>query len=174
MLTTVLVVIAIAVAVLLAVAASRPDSFRVERSTVIQAAPDKVFPLINDFHRWAEWSPWEGRDPAMKKTFGGAAAGPGAVYEWEGNAKVGKGRMELLESSHSKIAIKLDFEKPFEGHNTAEYTMEPAGGGTRVTWAMFGPQIFMGKLMGLFFSMDRMIGRDFEAGLAKLKAAAER
>jgi hypothetical protein len=173
-LTTVLVVIAIVVAVLLAIAASRPDRFRVERSTQIQAAPDKVFPLINDFHRWGEWSPWEDRDPAMKKAYSGAAAGPGAVYEWEGNSKVGKGRMELLESSPSKIAIKLDFEKPFEGHNTAEYTLEPVAGGTRVTWAMFGPQVFIGKLMGLFVSMDKMIGRDFEVGLARLKAVAER
>lgn len=174
MLTTALAVLALIVVVLLAVAASRPDSFRVERTTQVQAPPEKVFALINDFHRWVEWSPWEGRDPAMKKAFSGAAAGPGAVYEWEGNAKVGKGRMEMLASSTAKLTIKLDFEKPFEGHNTAEYTLEPAGGGTRVTWAMFGPQLFIGKLMGLFFSMDKMIGRDFELGLANLKAAAER
>ena len=172
-------IIAIAVVVLvggiLLFATSRPDSFRVERSTTIKAPPEKIFPLISDLKAWAAWSPYEKKDPAMKRTFGTVTAGKGAVYEWDGNKNVGKGRMEITDAaSPSKIVIKLDFLEPFEGHNTAEFTMDGKGGTTTVTWAMYGPTNFVSKLMGVFFNMDKMIGADFEAGLANLKSITEK
>lgn len=175
MIKTIAFVVAVLIAGVLVFAATRPDNFRVERSVTIKAPPEKIYPYFDDFNRWAVWSPWEKLDPAMKRSFSGAPAGKGAVYAWQGNGKVGEGRMEVLESSpSSKLLIKLDFIKPFEGHNTAEYTLVPAGDSTRVTWAMYGPAPYISKLMGVFVSMDSMIGKDFEAGLANLKAAAER
>ncbi len=171
----ILIVLVVLLAALLGFAATKPDTFRVERSTTIKAPPEKIFPLINDFHNWGAWSPWEKMDPAMKRTHSGAASGKGAVYEWQGNSKVGAGRMEILESSPpSRIRIKLDFIEPFEGHNTAEYTLDGKGGSTTVTWAMYGPANFMSKLMQVFVSMDSMVGKDFEAGLANMKAVAEK
>jgi hypothetical protein len=176
--TVVLIVVAVLVVGvlgLLGLAASKPDTFRIQRSASISAAPEKVFPFINDFHSWGSWSPWEKLDPALKRTHSGAANGLGAVYEWEGNKQVGKGRMEIVQSSPAaRIEIKLDFLKPFEAHNTAEFTFAGQGGGTNVTWAMYGRQPFMFKVMGLFMSMDKMIGKDFEAGLANLKNLAEK
>jgi uncharacterized protein YndB with AHSA1/START domain len=172
--TTALVLAALLVGLLL-YATTRPNSFRVERSTNIQAPPEKVFAYFNDFNRWAAWSPWDKLDPAMQRTLSGAASGKGAVYAWQGNSKVGAGRMEILESTpYSKLVVQLDFIRPFEGHNTTEYTLVPAGPGTQVTWVMHGPATFVTKLMGVFVSMDSMVGKDFEAGLANLKAAAER
>ena len=172
--TIVLAIVAILAAILL-FAATRPDSFRVQRATVIQAAPDRIFGFLEDFRQWSAWSPWEKRDPSMTRTHGGAPSGVGAVYAWQGAGKVGAGRMEITESSApAKVVIKLDFQKPFEAHNTAEFTLEAMGEATQVTWAMYGPSPFMAKLMGIFFSMDAMVGRDFEAGLANLKAAAEK
>jgi uncharacterized protein YndB with AHSA1/START domain len=172
------VVIAIAVGVLLAAllgyAATRPDTFRVQRSQSMQTPPDRIFELIDDFHKWASWSPYEKLDPAMKKTFSGARSGKGAVYMWAGNSKAGEGRMEILDTvPASKTTIKLDFLKPFEGHNTAEFTLDARGGATEVTWAMYGPQPYMFKLMSVFFSMDKMVGKAFSAGLVNLKAIAE-
>lgn len=159
---------------LLIFAATRPDSFRVERTLRIDAPPEKIFALINDLHRWQAWSPYEKKDPAMKRTLGGAASGKGATYAWEGNKNVGQGSMEILDASPpTRIVIKLDFVKPFEAHNTAEFTLAPEGDGTNVTWALYGPSPYLTKVMGLFFDMDKMIGTDFEAGLANLKAAAE-
>ena len=170
-----LLVLVVLIAVLLGYAATRPDSFRVERATVIKAPPAKVFALIDDFHLWAGWSPWEKRDPAMKRTHSGAASGKGAVYAWEGNGDVGAGRMEILETTApSRVLIRLDFLKPFAATNTAEYTIVPEGDATRVTWAMYGPAPFVSKQMQVFVSMDKMIGTDFEQGLANLKALAER
>ena len=170
-----LLVLIVLIAVLLGYAATRPDSFRVERATVIKAPPAKVFALIDDFHQWAGWSPWEKLDPAMKRTHSGAASGKGAVYAWEGNSDVGAGRMEILETTApSRVLIRLDFMKPFEATNTAEYTIQPEGDATRVTWAMYGPAPFLSKLMQVFVSMDKMIGKDFEQGLANLKSLAER
>ena len=172
---TVLAVLAVVAAVVLILAASKPDNFRVERKATVMADPGKVFPCINDFHNWEAWSPFEKIDPNMQKTFSGAASGKGAVYEWKGNNKAGTGRMEILESSApSKITIKLDFLKPFEGHNTSEFTMAPNGDSTEVTWAMHGPSSFMMKVMHVFISMDKMMGKDFEEGLARLKAIAEK
>jgi uncharacterized protein YndB with AHSA1/START domain len=163
------------IALVLIFAATKPDTFRVERSTTIKASPDKAFALINDFHRWGEWSPWEKMDLAMTKTHSGTAAGKGAVYEWEGNNKVGKGRMEILESSPaSRIVIKLDFFRPMEAHNTAEFTLTPQGDSTQLVWAMHGPNPYLGKVIHVFFSMDSMVGKDFEQGLATIKALAEK
>ena len=168
------IVIAIVIAVVLILAATKPDSFRVERSAVVNAPADKVFPLIADFHEWLKWSPWEGRDPALKRTYSGAARGQGAIYAWDGNKNVGSGRMEILEAdAPSKILIQLDFFKPFEGHNTAEFSMQPHGGATNIVWVMRGPAPFMSKVMQVFMNFDRMIGKDFEAGLANLKTISE-
>ena len=169
------VALAVVAAGILIYAATRPDSFRVQRSASIKAPPDKIFPLINDLHAWSAWSPYEKKDPAKKRTFSGAPNGKGAVYEWDGDKNVGKGRMEITEATPpARILIKLDFLKPFEGHNTAEFTMEPKGDNTVVTWAMYGPSAFMMKVMGIFMNMDNMIGNDFAAGLASLKAVAEK
>lgn len=166
--------LAIVIAVILILAAIKPDVFRVQRRAAIQAQPEKIFSLINDFHQWGTWSPWEQRDAAMKRTFSGTESGKGAVYAWDGNRNVGAGRMEILDAVlPSKIVIKLDFIKPFEGHNTAEFTMLPKGGATEVAWTMYGGTPFIGKVMHVFINMDRMIGKDFEAGLANLKKAVE-
>ena len=175
MLKTLAIVILLAILGILAFALTRPDTFSVQRTTTIRAPADKVFALINDFHRWGEWSPWEKLDPEMKRTFSGAPAGVGTVYEWTGNSKVGAGRMEILKTAPaSKLDIKLDFVKPFEGHNIAEFTLTPKGDDTEVLWVMHGPAPFVSKLMGVFVSMDSMIGKDFEAGLANMKAVAEK
>ncbi len=175
MLVNISLVLALAVAALLLVAATRPKRFRVERQATIQAAPDKVFGYVNDFHRWTAWSPWEKLDPDMNRSHAGPSSGPGASYAWEGNKKVGQGRMEVLESvAPKRLVIQLDFLKPFEAHNIAEFGFEAVGGATRVTWAMHGPSPFMMRLIGVFMSMDKMVGKDFEAGLANLKAAAEK
>jgi hypothetical protein len=169
------VILAVAVAIVLVLAATKPDTFRVQRTASIKAPAEKIFPLINDFRRWGGWSPWEYKDPAMKRTYSGAASGKGAVYAWDGNKNVGSGRMEILEASApSKIVIKLDFIKPFEGHNTAEFTMMPRGEATDLTWVMDGPTPFLGKIVHVFINMDRMLGRDFETGLANLKNLAEK
>ena len=178
MLTGIQIIIALLVIVVVAIlvlASTKPDRFRVQRSTSIKAPPETVFALINDFHNWPQWSPWEHRDPAMKRTHSGAASGKGAVYAWEGDKNVGQGRMEIMESSlPSRIVIKLDFLKPFEAHNTAEFTMERSGDATNIVWAMHGPSPFMTKVINVFMSMDSMVGKDFEAGLAKLKQLTEK
>ena len=168
-----LVIVVLVVAVLI-YAATKPDTFRVQRATRINAPPEKIFALINDYHRWGSWSPYEKLDPDMKRTYSGAANGTGAVYEWEGNSKAGKGRMEIADSvPPSQVAIKLDFVKPFEAHNLVQFTLQPTGPSTDVTWAMQGPSPYMMKLMHVFINMDRMVGKDFETGLANLKAVAE-
>ena len=174
-LKTVAIVITVLMAAVLFYATTKPDTFSVTRSSRIKAPPEKIFAVINDFHRWADGSPWEKLDPAMKRTQGGPASGKGATYAWEGNRKAGAGRMEIIESTPaSKVGIQLDFIKPFEGHNIADFTLAPNGQSTEVIWRMRGPAPFVSKLMGLFFDMDAMIGKDFEAGLANLKAAAEK
>jgi hypothetical protein len=168
------IVLAIAIAIVLILAAAKPDTFSVRRAATVRAPAEKIFPLINDFHRWGTWSPYENRDPAMKRSYSGPANGVGAVYGWDGNNNVGAGRMEILDASApAKIVIKLDFFKPFEGHNTAEFTMLPQGDATNVTWVMHGPASFMSKLMQVFMNLDRMIGKDFEIGLANLKRLTE-
>jgi carbon monoxide dehydrogenase subunit G len=171
----IIVVVVLVVAGVLIYASTKPDSFRVQRSASVKAPPEKIFPLINDLKAWVGWSPYEKKDPAMKRSFGPVTAGKGATYEWAGDKNVGQGRMEILEAQpSSKVLIKLDFIKPFEAHNTAEFTLEPKGDTTLATWAIYGPSAFVTKVMGLFFDMDTMIGKDFEVGLADLKAAAEK
>ena len=175
MLKKIALVVLVLVVAVLAYAATRPDTLHVQRSARVKAPPEEIFPLISDFHRWTSWSPWEKRDPGMKRTYGGAAQGKGAVYEWEGNSEVGQGRMEITDASDpSRITIKLDFIEPFEGHNVAEFALVPEGGATNVIWWMEGPTPFIGKLIGVFVNMDTMIGKDFEAGLTNLKAMAEK
>ncbi len=169
------VIVLVVVAGVLVYAATKPDTFRVQRSAAIKASPEKIYPLIVDLHGWAAWSPYEKKDPAMKRTFSGAQSGKGAVYEWDGDKNVGAGRMEIVETTvPSKVGIKLDFLRPFEGHNIAEFTMVPSGDSTTVTWAMYGPSPYIAKVMGTFFNMDRMIGDEFAVGLANLKTVAEK
>src|SRR5437660_5960587 len=174
-LAVIAVILAVIVAGILIYAATKPDSFTVRRTASIKAPPERIFALVNDLHGWGAWSPYEKKDPDMKRTFGGAALGKGAIYQWDGNKNVGSGSMEIIESAPpSKIVIKLDFLKPFEGHNTAEFTMDPKADNTTVTWAMYGPSSYMFKAMGIFMDMDKLIGNDFAAGLANLKAVAEK
>lgn len=168
MLKTIAIAIVILVAALLIFAATRPDTFRVQRTTSIKAAPEKIFPLINDFHSWGPWSPYEKKDPAMKRTYSGAANGKGSAYEWEGNNEVGKGRIEISGSSPPfKVTLNLDMIKPIEGHNIVEFTLQTQGDATNVTWAMHGTSSYVAKVMGIFISVDNMIGRDFETGLSE-------
>jgi hypothetical protein len=171
----IIVIVVIAIAAVLAYAATRPDTFRIQRAIDIKAPPSPIFALINDFQQWRGWSPWEKVDPDLKRTYAGPPSGRGAVYEWQGNRNVGQGRMEIVESTApSKILIKLDFLKPFEAHNTAEFTLTPKGDTTNVSWAMHGPNLFIGKVMSVFMSMDKMVGTQFEQGLANMKATAEK
>jgi uncharacterized protein YndB with AHSA1/START domain len=173
MLKIIAIVVVVAVVAVLAFAATRPNTFRVARSTVIKAPPEKIYALIEDFHKWRGWSPYENLDPVLTRTYGGPASGLGATYAWVGN-KAGTGRMEIVKAAApTELNISLDFTKPFEAHHKAIFTLVPEGDGTRVTWAMEGASPFMFKLMGLVFNMDKMIGKDFETGLARLKAEAE-
>jgi uncharacterized protein YndB with AHSA1/START domain len=168
-------VLVLGIVIILILAAMKPDQFRVQRTTAIKAPPDKIFPLINDFKAWPAWSPYETKDPDMKRTYGPTTAGKGATYAWDGNGNVGKGRMEITEAAPlSRVAIKLDFMEPFEGHNTAEFTLIPKGRSTDVTWAMYGPAPLISKVMQVFFNFDTMIGKDFDEGLANLKSLAEK
>jgi uncharacterized protein YndB with AHSA1/START domain len=169
------VILVVAVVVVLALAAMKPDTFTVKRSASIKAPPEKIFPLINDYKNWTQWSPWENRDPNLKRTYSGAPSGEGAIYAWEGNKNVGSGRMEIVDTAPpNKVIIKLDFISPFEAHNVAEFTLAPQGDATNVTWEMRGPTPFIGKIMHVFMNMDKMIGTDFETGLASMKAVGEK
>jgi Polyketide cyclase / dehydrase and lipid transport len=169
------VVIALAIAAILIFAATKPDTFSVQRSATMNAPAEKIFAILNDFQLWRGWSPWENKDPEMKRTYEGSERDKGAVYAWDGNKNVGSGRMEILEATTpSRVLIKLDFFKPFEGHNTAEFTMSPQGNATNVDWVMRGPAPFMFKVMEVFISCDKMIGKDFETGLANLKTLVEK
>lgn len=154
-------------------AATRPDSFRVERVLQLGAPAATVHAAINDFRSWAAWSPWEKIDPTMQRTYSGEASGKGAVYAWSGNGKAGAGRMEILQSAPECITIRIDFFKPFAASNTVEFTLTAEGNGTRVCWAMFGPSPYISKLMGLVFNLDKMIGKDFEAGLQNMRAVTQ-
>jgi hypothetical protein len=156
----------------LGIASTKPNTFKIERSTTIKSTPEKISELVSNFHNWALWSPYDKIDADLKKTFSGSAHGKGAIYEWEGK-KTGIGRMEILDSSHSKITIKLDFTKPMEAHNTCEFSFTKKGDETEVTWSMEGKSNFMGKVMDTIMSMDKMLGKDFSSGLAKMKEVAE-
>lgn len=175
MLKKIAIVIVVCILAVLGYATTQPDSFSIERKISINAAPEKVFANVNDFHAWEAWSPWAKLDPAMKTTYGGASSGVGSTYAWVGNSDVGEGKMEITGSTPSSaVNIKLDFLKPFESHNTTVFTLTPNGGGTDVTWTMSGPSPYMSKLMTTFVSMDKMVGGDFEKGLAQLKAVSEK
>lgn len=174
MLKKILIVLLVAIAGILGYAATKPDTFRIERKTTIAAPPEKIFAMIEDFHRWGEWSPWEKLDPAMARTLSGPDKGVGAAYAWRGNSDVGEGRMEILESTPPRtLTIRLDFTDPFEARNTTEFALTPTPNGTEVVWAMHGPSPYLSKLMDTVMNMDRMIGKDFETGLSNMKAAAE-
>ncbi|PPE75561.1 polyketide cyclase [Solimonas fluminis] len=174
MIKKILIVVAVAIAGLLVYAATQPDTFRVERTILVKAPPERIYPLIADFRQWTRWSPYEKLDPALKRTYSGAGSGMGAIYAWDGNKDIGAGRMEIDETTPpSRIRIKLDFFRPFEARNIAEFTMTPEGDATRLGWAMHGPANYLSKLMGTLFDMDQMIGKDFETGLGTLKSLAE-
>jgi uncharacterized protein YndB with AHSA1/START domain len=175
MLKTIVIITAVLIAAILIYAATKPDTFRIQRTASINAPPEKIYPFINDFKDWAAWSPYEKVGQNLKRIYSDSGQGHGAVYEWDGNKDVGHGRMEILESvPSSKVLIKLDFFEPFEAHNQAEFSLAPHAGSTQVTWAMYGPQPYTMKIMGLFFSMDKMVGAQFEKGLTDLKALAEK
>ncbi|MCW8132457.1 MAG: SRPBCC family protein [Planctomycetota bacterium] len=162
------------IVIFLIVVALQPSDFRVTRSSTISAPPETVYGQVNDFRKWSAWSPWEKLDPAMKRTFEGPAEGVGAVYAWAGNDQVGEGRMTIAESKPGELVrIKLDFLKPFESTSTSEFVFAGEGGGTKVTWSMYGKNDFVGKAFCIFMNMDKMIGADFEKGLAQMKSAAE-
>jgi uncharacterized protein YndB with AHSA1/START domain len=174
-LKTIGIIVVVLIAGVLILAATKPDNFRLERKATIKAPPEKVFGFLSDFKQWGAWSPWEKKDPAMKRNFGVTTSGKGATYAWEGNKDVGVGNMEIAEvAPPSKLAINLNFVKPFEANNRVNFTLTPAAGGTEVAWSMEGKNKFMSKVMQVFMSMDKMVGPDFEAGLANLKAAAEK
>ncbi len=168
-----LIIVLLAVFVLW-LASRKPDTFQVKRAIKINVQSERIFALINDLRSFRTWSPWEEKDPSMSARHSGEAVGVGSIFEWEGDKKVGKGRMEIIESTpNSMIKIKLDFLKPFEAHNTVEFQLEAEENTTNVSWVMYGPNPFMSKLMSVFVSMDKMVGPDFEYGLARLKKAAE-
>src|SRR5215471_3108664 len=165
MITAILIIVALIVAVVLAVASSKPDTFRVQRTASIKAKPEKVFPLISDLKSHLSWSPFE-KDPAMKRTFTEAANGHGATYEWDGNRKVGAGRIQVMTvSAQFLVTMELMMFRPFKAHNLVEFTVEPKGETTNVSWAMQGRQPFMAKVMGTLIDCDKMVGREFETGL---------
>ena len=175
MIKRIAIVLAVLIAGVLIYAATKPDSFRIERSTTIKAPPERIFALINDFRKWEAWSPWEKIDPSLQRTYSGAPSGKGAVYEWRGNRDVGSGRLEIIDSSPpSRILLTLDFDEPFEAHNEVLFTLESRGDSTKLTQAMYGPSPYISKLMGVFFDMDKMVGEKYEEGLAAIKAIAEK
>ena len=171
------IAIGLAVVVLIAAAiasiATRPSSFRTERSAVIDAPADALFAIINDLHQWGRWSPYDKRDPNMKKSYDGPSCGPGASYAWNGNGQVGEGRLTIEESKPGELVqMKLEFSRPFKCNNVVNFKLEPAAGGTRVRWIMDGKNNFMSKMMSFFIDMDKMVGSDFEQGLANLSRVA--
>jgi uncharacterized protein YndB with AHSA1/START domain len=154
--------------------ATRPAAFHIERATTVAAPPEAVYALVNDFRAWPRWSPYEQKDPAMRRTLGGPEAGVGATYAWDGNDDVGAGGMTITESVPGRrVAIRLEFSRPMTATNDVAFSFDDAGGATRVVWSMDGRNGFLGKLASLLLDMDAMVGADFEAGLAALKSAAE-
>ncbi len=174
MLKKVLLAVLAIVVLFIVVIALQPSEFRVERSISIDAPAADVFAQVNDFHAWQAWSPWAKLDPAAKNNYEGPAAGTGAVFKWSGNNDVGEGSMKIVESHpNDLVRIALDFVRPFSANNSVEFTFKPAGEQTKVTWAMTGHNSFMGKAFGLFMNMDKMVGGEFEKGLAQMKAVVE-
>lgn len=174
-LLTIVIVLVVGVAAVLVYASTRPDTFRIEQTATIHAPPEKIFPYVNDLTRYQTWSPWEEKDPGMKRSFDGPTAGKGAAYAWEGNSDVGVGRMEIVESAPpSKVVYDLHFKEPFEGHNLAEFLLARVDGGSTVTWAVYGTDPLIAKVITLFCDRDGMIKNEFSKGLAKLKILAEK
>jgi hypothetical protein len=156
-------------------AVTQPDSFRVSRSLDISAPPEKIYPILTDFRRSGEWSPYEKLDPDMKRIYSGPATGKGAAYAWDGDSNAGAGRMEIVEATPGQsVTLKLDFIRPFEGSNVVDYKLQPKGPATQVSWDMHGPMPFLSKVICVFVDLDKMIGKDFETGLASLKSLAEK
>lgn len=175
MLKKLAIIVVVAIVGVLAYAATRPDVLRVERSIAIHAPPERIFPLVNDYRQWMAWSPYEAKDPAMSRTFGATTAGTGATYAWAGNKEVGKGRMTIEASAPpTRVDMRVDFLEPLATTNKVAFTLAPEAGATRVTWTMDCPLPFVAKLMQLVFDLDRIIGADFETGLANLKHVAEK
>lgn len=174
MLIQIIIALVVVVAAIVIYAATKPDTFHVERSITIKAPPEKIFPLINDLHAWNDWTPYN-KDPAMKKTYSGSDKGVGASYAWQGNKEVGRGTIAITATMPpEKVVLDLHMIEPFEGRNVVQFTLQAAGDSTRVTWGMDGKNNFIVKVMGMFFDMDKMVGKDFEVGLAKLKIVAEK
>ena len=168
----------IGIIAILIYAASRPNKFRIERSTLMAAPPEAIFAQLNDFHAWEAWSPWEKIDPAVKRTYSGADAGVGAKYRWDGNKQLGSGSMTIIESTpHRFLKLDIDFRAPFAAHNTIEFILDANGdstaGSTKVTHAMYGPSPFISKLFGLVFNMEKMVGEKFEEGFVTIKSIVE-
>lgn len=156
-------------------AATQPDTFRVTRSLDISAPPEEIYSILIDQRRAAGWSPYEKKDPDMKRHFSGAKSGKGMIYEWDGDSNVGAGRIEIIEAEPAKsVKMTLDMVRPMTAHNVVEYRLEPNGNTTRITWDMHGPMPFISKVMCVFVDLDQMIGKDFETGLANLKTIAEK
>lgn len=174
MLIKILIGVAIIIVVFLIVVAMQPSQATITRSMTMSAPANAVFAQVNDFHNWEAWSPWAKMDPNAKNTFDGATSGTGAGFAWEGNNKVGAGRMTITESKSSElIRIKLEFIKPFAGINDTLFTFKPEGSQTTVTWTMTGPRPFMAKMFCMFMNMDKMVGGQFEQGLTQMQAAAQ-
>jgi hypothetical protein len=174
MLKKILLGLAVVLVALCGFVATRPSSFTVQRTATLKASPDVAFALVNDFHHWSQWSPWDKLDPNQKRTFEGTATGVGSLYSWSGNDQVGEGRMTIEESKANELVrIKLEFLKPWQSTNSTAFTFSPAAEGVSVTWKMEGHNDFMGKAMSLFMDMDGMVGKDFENGLANMGKAAE-
>ncbi len=174
MLKKIAIAVVVVIAGVLAYAATKPDTFRVQRAATIKAPPEKISAVLTDLRGWQAWSPWEKMDPALKRSYSGEVKGKGAVYAWEGNKEVGQGRMEITAAAATRVAIDLDFVKPFEAHNKVVFTLAPKGDSTEVTWAMQGPLPYMAKVVHVFLDMDGMVGKQFETGLANLKALTEK
>ncbi len=175
MLKTLLFLVLAALAAVLVFAATRPDSFAIQRSARIKAPPERLFGLINDMRAFNTWNPYNQKDPNVKGSYRGPASGPGAAYDFQGNKDVGKGSIAIATSAApTQVTMKLDMLEPFEGHNTVVFSIAALGDSSEVTWAMHGPSPYIAKLAGLFFNMDQMIGKDFDAGLASLKTLAEK
>jgi hypothetical protein len=175
MLNTILIVAGVVIVLFIIVVQLQPATFRITRMAMMSAKPEEVFPQVNDFYNWSEWSPWANLDPGMKQTYEGAGNGTGAIYSWTGNKQVGEGRMTIIESRpNDLVKIKLEFLKPFKATNIAEFTFKRENGNTLVTWSMLGDKNFMFKAVHMFMNMDKMIGRDFEKGLSQMKQVVER
>jgi hypothetical protein len=174
MITNILIILAVLVIAFIVIVALQPKAFRVQRSTTISAPAAQVFSQVNDFHNWEAWSPWAKLDPTAKNSYEGSSSGTGAIMTWSGNKKVGEGRMTLTESRPNElIRIKLEFFKPFKATSTAEFTFKPEGGQTAVSWSMYGENNFLAKAFHLFMNCDKMVGGDFERGLANMKSVTE-